>query len=163
MRNSGQDGGVGRYTLPPHTTKRRTTNLKTKKQWELPENRTVWKSDTQGVKEETFIQTDRRGRDGQPGWKGLVARRWLEDQAVPHLRADKPEGTTGEWDRPHSPGLQHGEIKPQTSEWKNWGLWQWEKLPASQESPLERPTGSWNVHKPTHLGITIRRAQFACA
>ena len=35
MRNDkvtfGQDGGVGRYTLPPHTTKRRTTtNLKTK-------------------------------------------------------------------------------------------------------------------------------------
>ena len=28
---SGQDGGVGRYTVPPHTTKRRTTtNLKTK-------------------------------------------------------------------------------------------------------------------------------------
>ena len=28
---SGQDGGVGRYTLPPRTTKRRTTtNLKTK-------------------------------------------------------------------------------------------------------------------------------------
>ena len=28
---SGQDGGIGRYTLPPCTTKRRTTNLKTKK------------------------------------------------------------------------------------------------------------------------------------
>ena len=28
---SGQDGGIGRYTVPPHTTKRRTTtNLKTK-------------------------------------------------------------------------------------------------------------------------------------
>ena len=28
---SGQDGGIGRYTLPPHATKRRTTtNLKTK-------------------------------------------------------------------------------------------------------------------------------------
>ena len=28
---SGQDGGIGRYTLPPCTTKRRTTtNLKTK-------------------------------------------------------------------------------------------------------------------------------------
>ena len=26
---SGQDGGVDRYTVPPHTTKR-TTNLKTK-------------------------------------------------------------------------------------------------------------------------------------
>ena len=30
-RTSSQDGGVGRYTLPPHKTKRRTTtNLKTK-------------------------------------------------------------------------------------------------------------------------------------
>ena len=27
---SGQHGGVGRYTLPPHTTKRTTTNLKIK-------------------------------------------------------------------------------------------------------------------------------------
>ena len=27
---SGQDGSVGRHTVPPHTTKRRTTNLKTK-------------------------------------------------------------------------------------------------------------------------------------
>ena len=27
---SSQDGGVGRYTVPPRTTKRRTTNLKTK-------------------------------------------------------------------------------------------------------------------------------------
>ena len=29
---------------------------KNKKQPELPEDRTVWKSDNQGVKEETFIQ-----------------------------------------------------------------------------------------------------------
>ena len=29
-RISGQHGGVGRYTVPAHTTKRRTTNLKTK-------------------------------------------------------------------------------------------------------------------------------------
>ena len=28
-RTSSQDGGIGRYTLPPHTTKRTTTNLKT--------------------------------------------------------------------------------------------------------------------------------------
>ena len=28
---SSQDGCVGRYTVPPRTTKRRTTNLKTKK------------------------------------------------------------------------------------------------------------------------------------
>ena len=40
----------------------------------MTENRTIWKSDNQGVKEETFIQTGRRGRDAQPGredsWQG---------------------------------------------------------------------------------------------
>ena len=29
----------------------------------MPENQVVWKSDKQGVKEETFIQTGRRGGD----------------------------------------------------------------------------------------------------
>ena len=38
-----------------------------KKNPELTENQIVWKSNNQGVKEETFIQTSRRGRDGQPG------------------------------------------------------------------------------------------------
>ena len=45
------------------------TNLKTnkqKKQSELPENCTVWKSNNRGLKEETFIQTGRRNRDRQP-------------------------------------------------------------------------------------------------
>ena len=41
--------------------------FKNKKQPELTENRTVWKSDNQGDKEETFIQTGRRGGDGQLG------------------------------------------------------------------------------------------------
>ena len=68
LQTSDQDGGVGRHTVSPRTTKRRTaTNLKTKKQPKLTENRTVWKSDNQGVKEETFIQTGGRGGDGQPG------------------------------------------------------------------------------------------------
>ena len=48
--------------------------FKNKKQPELPENQTVWKSNNQGVKEETFIQTSRRSGDGQPGgedsWQG---------------------------------------------------------------------------------------------
>ena len=44
--------------------------LKNKKQPELTENRTVWKSDNQRDKEETFIQTGRRGGDGQPGGEG---------------------------------------------------------------------------------------------
>ena len=57
-RPSGQGGGIGRYVLLPRPPKTKTTtNLKNKKQSELPENQSVWKSDNQGFKEETFIQT----------------------------------------------------------------------------------------------------------
>ena len=141
--------------------KKDNNNLKTKKQLELTENRTVWKSNNQGDKEETFIQTGRRGRDGQLGWRGLTARQWmadpvrwlqladptrwwLADPAAPHLHIDKPGGTAGEPSRPWNPGPQRGEIKPQTTDWKHlWGLrLQWEKLPASQESSLEGHTGA---------------------
>ena len=66
-RASGQDGGIGRHTVPPCTTKRTTANLKTKNN-RTALNQTVWKSDNQGVKEETFIQTFiKRGGDGQLG------------------------------------------------------------------------------------------------
>ena len=41
--------------------------FKNKKHPELTENQTVWKSDNQGFKEETFIQIGRRGREGQLG------------------------------------------------------------------------------------------------
>ena len=107
-------------------------------------------------------------RVGLPGWRGLVARRrmadparqWHEDWAVPHSCADKPGEATREWDRTRNPGFQHGEIEPQTSDWKHlWGLIkQWDKLAASGESSLERPTGSYNVHTPIHLRISSRRA-----
>ena len=39
--------------------------FKNKTQPQLTENQTVWKSDNQGIKEETFIQTCRRSRNGQ--------------------------------------------------------------------------------------------------
>ena len=42
----------------------------------MPENQTVWKSNNQGVKEETFIQTGRRGRDGQLGWRDSQDSGW---------------------------------------------------------------------------------------
>ena len=62
--------------MPVYTTERRTTNLKTIKQPELPESQTVWKYNNQGVKEETFIQTGRRGREGQhhgqDSWQGVA-------------------------------------------------------------------------------------------
>ena len=115
--------------------------FKNKKQLELTEIRMVWKSDNQGDKQETFIQTRKRGRDGQPGWRGLTARwqqadpaRWqivegqarlqpadttswqLADPAVPLLCIDKPGGMAGEQGRLCNPGLQRREIKPQTSD-----------------------------------------------
>lgn len=60
-----------------------------------------------------FIHTGRRGGDRQLGKRGHTAKRWPEDRAVPHLPADKPEGTTGEGDRPRNPQFQCREIKPE--------------------------------------------------
>ena len=40
------------------------------------------KNDNQGVKEETFILTGRRGGHRQSGQRGHVAKLWLADQAA---------------------------------------------------------------------------------
>ena len=45
--------------------------FKNKKQPELTENQTIWKSDHQGDKEETLTQTSRRGGDRQLGGEDL--------------------------------------------------------------------------------------------
>ena len=63
---------------------------------ELPKNQTVWKSNNQGVKEETFIQTGSRDGERQLGQRGFTARWWLVEWAVPYLGADKLGETTGE-------------------------------------------------------------------
>ena len=63
IQTSGQDGGIGRHLAQP---KEGQQQFKNKKQPELTENRTVWKSANRD-KEETFIQSSRRGGDGQPG------------------------------------------------------------------------------------------------
>ena len=53
-------------------------------------------------------------RGGDHAWKdGGQRTGWARQLAVPQLCADKPEGTTGEQDRPGKPGFQCGEIKPQ--------------------------------------------------
>ena len=54
-----QDGDVGRHTAPPLTTRtdRKSNGMEVRHQ---------------GVKKETFIQTGRRGRDGQLRQRGLT-------------------------------------------------------------------------------------------
>ena len=92
---------MGRHTVPPHTSKRRkTTNLNTRNNHNCQKNKLYMGVGQSRVKEETFIQTGWRGRDGQSRWRGLVAKQRLAEREVPHLRADKPGGTTGEQDRP---------------------------------------------------------------
>ena len=97
------------YVNTSHNQKKDNNKFKNKKQPELTENRTVWKSNNQGVKEETFIQTGRRARDWKPKQRtqgevaagGLgQARQQLADWArwwlvVPHYCADKPGGIPG--------------------------------------------------------------------
>ena len=101
---SGQDGGISKYTLPSCTTKKKDNDkFKNKKQPELTENQTVWKPNNQVVKEETFIHTGRRGRDGQladknhdKGMAGGLGWAAVAEQVVLYLHVDKPGGTTGE-------------------------------------------------------------------
>ena len=51
-------------------------------------------------------------RQGSGGWTGQV-RQWLTDRTVPHLYANKSEGTTGDPERPCNPGFLRGKIKTQ--------------------------------------------------
>ena len=60
-----EDGGICRYTWPPRTTKRRTaTNLKTKNDQNCQKIKLYGSLATKKLKEETFIQTGRRGGEG---------------------------------------------------------------------------------------------------
>ena len=140
------------------------------KQPELTENQTVWKSDNQGDKEETLTQTSRRGgarqlgrEDSQQGggWRTGWGGCWQSRQFHICMQISREEQLMSKSDP--KPRVRHRETKPQTTDWKHlWGSRQQEKLPASQESLLERLTGTWNEHKPTHLGISTRRAHFDC-
>ena len=93
-------------------TKRRTTNLKTKNNQNCQKIELCGSSTTKELKKKHSsrlvgeVETGSQGReDGQcnrPGW----ARGQLVDWVVPHSRADKLGGTTGEQDRPHNRGFE---------------------------------------------------------
>ena len=91
---SSQDRGVGRYTVPPHTTKR-TRNLKTKNNHNCQKIKLYGTLTTKEFKKKhSFrlvggVETGSRGREDS--WQGQ-----LVDLVFQHLHADKPGGTTGE-------------------------------------------------------------------
>ena len=96
--------------------------FKNKKQPELTENRTVWKSANRD-KEETFIQSSRRGGDGQPGREdSRQGSGWLTQQGgglwsrVGKAAAGSKAAAGGPSHRLHNQQFQHGEIKPQTTD-----------------------------------------------
>ena len=136
------NGGISRYTVQPHTTKRRTTtNLKTKNNQNCQKIKLYGSPTTKELKKKHSSRpvggAETGSQGGKDSWEGS---KQLVDRAVPHLCADKPGGTTGEQDRL---GSRAGKESLKTSGCKNlWGLQQQEKLPASQENSLERTTGS---------------------
>ena len=73
-----QDGGIGRHTVPPHTTKRRTTtNLKTTNNQNLQKIELYGSPTTKELKKK---HSSRPVGDGTPGQRGRAARQRLEDQ-----------------------------------------------------------------------------------
>ena len=112
---SGQYGDISRYTLPPHTTKRRTTtNLKTKNNQNCQKIELYGSLTTKELKKKHSSRLVR-------GWRWTAgvrrtagkARQRLEEWEVPHLHVDKQGGATGERDRLSNPGTTCGEIRPQ--------------------------------------------------
>ena len=81
--------------------------FKNKKQPELREKRTVGTSDNQGDKEETFIQTGRRGREdsrqGGGWWTQRGSRLWSE---MGKAAAGSEAAAGGPGDRPNNPEFQ---------------------------------------------------------
>ena len=66
--------------------------FKNKKQPELIENRTVWKSNNQGDKEETLTQTGRRGGDWQSGGEdSQQGRGWQTGQSHIPMQINQEE------------------------------------------------------------------------
>ena len=79
------------------------------------------KSNNQGDKEETFIQTGRTGGDGQRGLSGKAAADGPSqvvdcEAGWANLQLAHRAAAGGPGDRPHNPEFQLREIKPQTTD-----------------------------------------------
>ena len=85
-----------------HNQKKDNNKFENKKQLELTENQTVWKSDNQGIKEETSSRLVGGAETGSQAERtrgkavaGEPARQQIADWAVPHSRAHNREEQMG--------------------------------------------------------------------
>ena len=103
LATSDQDGGIGRYTLPPSTTKRTTINLKTKNNQNFQKIKLYGNPTTMQLKKKYSFRLLGGAEMGSWGGREFLAR-WLEDLGarwqladlvVPYLHADKLEEQLG--------------------------------------------------------------------
>ena len=102
-QTSGQDRGVGRYTLPSHTTKRTIINFKTKNNQNCQKIKLYGNPTTKELKKKDSSRPVRgvKRTCGKVTAGGLgPAKQQLADQVVPHSHTDKLRGTTREQDKP---------------------------------------------------------------
>ena len=138
----------------------------------MTENRTLWKSDNQGVKKKHSprpvggVEMGRRGRGlvarqlaGGPGW----AKRWLEDQAVPHHVQINQEEQLGSRTDPTNQGSRTGikASKPLTVKIYG-GCGSGRNSQPHRRVHWRDPQGPRMYTKPPTQGISTKRAQFAC-
>ena len=112
-KTSSQDGDIGRHTVLPGTTKRRTIkNLKTKNNQNCQKIELYGSPTTKELKTHSSRLVG-KGGEGKLERRGPTARwqlvDWVRqrqaDQAVPHFYVHQPGGTTGERERLRNPGL----------------------------------------------------------
>ena len=149
--------------MPPCTTQiRTTTNLKTKTTQNCQKIKLYGSPTTKELKKKHSFRpvggAEMGNQGGKDSWQSSGWRtRW--SHICVQINQEKQLGNKTDC---ITQGSSKGKISLKTSDCKNlWGLLWQKKLPVSQESSLERPTGSWNIHKPTHIDST-RRAQHAC-
>ena len=135
-----QDGAVDRYTLPPPTTKRRTTaNLKTKNNQNSQKIKLYGSTTTKELKKKhSFrlvggVETGSQSRED--AWQGGD---WRTGQSHIHMQINQEEQLGSETENA-TQGSSMGRERLKTSGCTNLWVLQWqEKLPAPQHSLLER-------------------------
>ena len=139
-----EERGISRYTLPPCTTKKRTTtNVKTKNNQNCHKIELYGSPTTKELKKKHSLGLVGRMEMGSWGrevvWQGGS---WRTGQSHIYVWINQEEQLGSETDHA-AQGSSIGKWTLKTSGYKNpWELKRQEKLPASQESSLERPMGS---------------------